>query len=197
MPQKNINYSANIFYMDWKDQQLSIPQIPGDTMSSLVMNAKDSHVYGGEFEIQAKPSNSLLLYGSIGTAITEFEDFEFSQLQTQTNLSGQKFPRTPNYSASAGLEYQFEGGYFIGGDINYNSSRISRSIFEGLERDDLASYTTLNFRIGYKTDEWTITAFANNLTDEEYFLYRYDTPKLQVGTLGLGRFFGLRASYNF
>ena len=197
MPQKNINYSANIFYMDWKDQQLSIPQIPGDTMSSLVMNAKDSHVYGGEFEIQAKPSNSLLLYASIGTAITEFEDFEFSQLQTQTNLSGQKFPRTPNYSASAGLEYQFEGGYFIGGDINYNSSRISRSIFEGLERDDLASYTTLNFRIGYKTDEWTITAFANNLTDEEYFLYRYDTPKLQVGTLGLGRFFGLRASYNF
>lgn len=197
MPQKNINYSANIFYMDWKDQQLSIPQIPGDTMSSLVMNAKDSHVYGGEFEIQAKPSNSLLLYASIGSAITEFEDFEFSQLQTQTNLSGQKFPRTPNYSASAGLEYQFEGGYFIGGDINYNSSRISRSIFEGLERDDLASYTTLNFRIGYKTDEWTITAFANNLTDEEYFLYRYDTPKLQVGTLGLGRFFGLRASYNF
>ena len=197
MPQKNINYSANIFYMDWKDQQLSIPQIPGDTMSSLVINAKDSHVYGGEFEIQAKPSNSLLLYASIGTAITEFEDFEFSQLQTQTNLSGQKFPRTPNYSASAGLEYQFEGGYFIGGDINYNSSRISRSIFEGLERDDLASYTTLNFRIGYKTDEWTITAFANNLTDEEYFLYRYDTPKLQVGTLGLGRFFGLRASYNF
>ena len=197
MPQKNINYSASIFYMDWKDQQLSIPQIPGDTMSSLVMNAKDSHVYGGEFEIQAKPSNSLLLYASIGTAITEFKDFEFSQLQTQTNLSGQKFPRTPNYSASAGLEYQFEGGYFIGGDINYNSSRISRSIFEGLERDDLASYTTLNFRIGYKTDEWTITAFANNLTDEEYFLYRYDTPKLQVGTLGLGRFFGLRASYNF
>ena len=197
MPQKNINYSANIFYMDWKDQQLSIPQIPGDTMSSLVMNAKNSHVYGGEFEIQAKPSNSLLLYASIGSAITEFEDFEFSQLQTQTNLSGQKFPRTPNYSASAGLEYQFEGGYFIGGDINYNSSRISRSIFEGLERDDLASYTTLNFRIGYKTDEWTITAFANNLTDEEYFLYRYDTPKLQVGTLGLGRFFGLRASYNF
>lgn len=197
MPQKNINYSASIFYMDWKDQQLSIPQIPGDTMSSLVMNAKDSHVYGGEFEIQAKPSNSLLLYASIGSAITEFEDFEFSQLQTQTNLSGQKFPRTPNYSASAGLEYQFEGGYFIGGDINYNSSRISRSIFEGLERDDLASYTTLNFRIGYKTDEWTITAFANNLTDEEYFLYRYDTPKLQVGTLGLGRFFGLRASYNF
>ena len=197
MPQKNINYSASIFYMDWRDQQLSIPQIPGDTMSSLVMNAKDSHVYGGEFEIQAKPSNSLLLYASIGSAITEFEDFEFSQLQTQTNLSGQKFPRTPNYSASAGLEYQFEGGYFIGGDINYNSSRISRSIFEGLERDDLASYTTLNFRIGYKTDEWTITAFANNLTDEEYFLYRYDTPKLQVGTLGLGRFFGLRASYNF
>ena len=66
MPQKNINYSANIFYMDWKDQQLSIPQIPGDTMSSLVINAKDSHVYGGEFEIQANPSNSLLLYASIG-----------------------------------------------------------------------------------------------------------------------------------
>ena len=38
---------------------------------------------------------------------------------------------------------------------------------------------------------------ANESEDEEYFLYRYDTRKLQVGTLGLGRFFGVRASYDF
>ena len=74
-----------------ENQQLSIPQIPGDTMSSLVMNAKALMYMGENLKSRAKPSNSLLLYGSIGTAITEFEDFEFSQLQTQTNLSGQNF----------------------------------------------------------------------------------------------------------
>ena len=197
LPNKSINYSANLFYMDWKDQQLTIPRIPSDLTSSVITNVKDSYVYGGELELISQPSKGLILFASIGAALTEFEEFEFNQIGTNNNLSGLKFPRTPNYSASAGIEYQFDSGLFLGGNVNYTSSRISRSIFEGLERDDLSAYTVVNFRVGYKRENWSITAFANNLTDEEYFLYRYDTPKLQVGTLGLGRFFGVRASYNF
>ena len=42
LPNKSINYSANLFYMDWKDQQLTIPRIPGDLTSSVVTNVKDS-----------------------------------------------------------------------------------------------------------------------------------------------------------
>ena len=118
--------------MDWKDQQLTIPRIPGDLTSSVVTNVKDSYVYGGELEILSQPSKGLILFASIGAALTEFEEFEFDQIGTNNNLSGLKFPRTPNYSASAGIEYQFDSGLFLGGNVNYTSSRISRSIFEGL-----------------------------------------------------------------
>ena len=36
LPNKSINYSANLFYMDWKDQQLTIPRIPSDLTSSVI-----------------------------------------------------------------------------------------------------------------------------------------------------------------
>ena len=95
------------------------------------------------------------------------------------------------------MDYQFDNGFFFGADLKYTSSAISRSVFEGLEKDELPRYTVANLRAGYRKDNRSITAFISNVTDEEYFLYRYDTPKLQVGTLGLERFCGLRASYRF
>ena len=82
LPNKSINYSANLFYMDWKDQQLTIPRIPGDLTSSVVTNVKDSYVYGGELEILSQPSEGLILFASIGAALTEFEEFEFDQIGT-------------------------------------------------------------------------------------------------------------------
>tara|TARA_B100001057_G_scaffold377384_1_gene382613 strand:- start:2104 stop:4182 length:2079 start_codon:yes stop_codon:yes gene_type:complete len=196
-PDKKINYSANLFYMDWKDQQLNIPQIPRDSSTAIISNVNDSQVYGGELEIQAQANENLTLFASLGAAVTEFEDFKLNQFRTETILSGEKFPRSPNFTAAVGFEHQFESGFFLGADMKYTSSRVSRSIFEGLERDDLPEYTILNLRLGYRQDDWSITAFASNLTNEEYFLYRYDTPKLQVGTIGLERYVGLRVTYNF
>ena len=196
-PDKKINYSANLFYMDWKDQQVNIPQIPGDSSTAIISNVNDSRVYGGELEIQAQANENLTLFASLGSAVTKFEDFKLNQFRTETILSGEKFPRSPNFTAAVGFEHQFESGFFLGADMKYTSSRVSRSIFEGLERDDLPEYTILNLRLGYRQDDWSITAFASNLTNEEYFLYRYDTPKLQVGTIGLERYVGLRVTYNF
>ena len=194
---KKIKYSANLFYMDWKDQQLNIPQIPRDSSTAIISNVNDSQVYGGELEIQAQANENLTLFASLGAAVTEFEDFKLNQFRTETILSGEKFPRSPNFTAAVGFEHQFESGFFLGADMKYTSSRVSRSIFEGLERDDLPEYTILNLRLGYRQDDWSITAFASNLTNEEYFLYRYNTPKLQVGTIGLERYVGLRVTYNF
>lgn len=196
-PDKKINYSANLFYMDWKNQQVNIPQISGDYSTAIISNVNDSQVYGGELEIQSQANENLRLFASLGAAVTEFEDFKLNQFRSETILSGEKFPRAPSFTAAAGFEYQFESGFFLGADMKYTSSRISRSIFEGLERDALPAYTIFNLRLGYRQDNWSITAFASNLTDEEYFLYRYDTPKLQVGTIGLERFVGLRVTYNF
>ncbi|MDB4721991.1 TonB-dependent receptor [Verrucomicrobiales bacterium] len=194
---KILKYSANLFYLDWQEQQISIAQIPGDISTALITNAEQSQVYGGELEIQATPTKRLSLFASVGIAITEFENFQFTQFRSTLDFSGEKFPHSPDYTAAVGIDYQFDNGFFFGADMKYTSSSISRSVFEGLEKDELPGYTVANLRAGYRKDNWSITAFISNATDEEYFLYRYDTPKLQVGTLGLERFCGLRASYTF
>jgi outer membrane receptor protein involved in Fe transport len=192
-----LKYSASLFYLDWQDQQVSIAQIPGDVSTALVTNAEESKIYGGELEIQATPTKGFSLFASLGAAITEFEDFQFTQFRSTLDFSGEKFPHSPNYTAAIGVDYKFDNGFFFGADMKYTSSAISRSVFEGLEKDELLGYTVVNLRAGYRKDNWSITAFVSNVTDEEYFLYRYDTPKLQVGTLGLERFCGLRVSYTF
>ena len=194
---KKLKYSANLFYLDWQDQQVSLAQIPGDISTALITNAEKSQIYGGELDIQATPTKRLSLFASLGVAITKFEDFQFPQFRSILDFSGEKFPYSPDYTAAVGMDYQFDNGFFFGADLKYTSSAISRSVFEGLEKDELPGYTVANLRAGYRKDNWSITAFISNVTDEEYFLYRYDTPKLQVGTLGLERFCGLRASYRF
>ena len=194
---KKIKYSANLFYLDWQDQQVSIAQIPGDISTALITNAEKSQIYGGELEIHAAPTKKLSLFASLGAAVTEFEDFQFTQFRSILDFSGEKFPHSPDYTAAVGIDYQFDNGFFFGADMKYTSSAISRSVFEGLVKDELPGYTVANLRAGYRKDNWSITAFISNITDEEYFLYRYDTPKLQVGTLGLERFCGLRVSYRF
>ena len=103
-PDKKINYSANLFYMDWKDQQVNIPQIPGDSSTAIISNVNDSQVYGGELEIQAQANENLTLFASIGSAVTEFEDFKLNQFRSATILSGEKFPRSPNFTAAVGFE---------------------------------------------------------------------------------------------
>ena len=137
------------------------------------------------------------MFASLGVAVTEFEDFQFTQFRSILDFSGEKFPHSPDYTAAVGIDYQFDNGFFFGADMKYTSSAISRSVFEGLVKDELPGYTVANLRAGYRKDNWSITAFISNVTDEEYFLYRYDTPKLQLGTLGLERFYGLRVSYRF
>ena len=192
-----IKYSANLFYLDWQDQQVSIAQIPGDISTALITNAEKSQIYGAELEIQAAPTKRFSLFASLGAAVTEFEDFQFTQFRSTLDFSGEKFPHSPDYTAAVGINYQLDNGFFFGADMKYTSSSISRSVFEGLVKDELPGYTVANLRAGYRKDNWSITAFISNVTDEEYFLYRYDTPKLQVGTLGLERFGGLRISYSF
>ncbi|MFL2484745.1 MAG: TonB-dependent receptor domain-containing protein [Verrucomicrobiales bacterium] len=111
-PDKKINYSANLFYMDWKDQQVNIPQIPGDSSTAIISNVNDSQVYGGELEIQAQANENLTLFASLGSAVTELEDFKLNQFRTETILSGEKFPRSPNFTAAVVLSINLKADFF-------------------------------------------------------------------------------------
>jgi outer membrane receptor protein involved in Fe transport len=185
-----VRLNANLFYLDWEDQQVNVPQIPGDFTSDIIVNAGKSHVSGGELELSWLPIAGLETFASVGLAKTEFDEFSYLQNGQSLDMAGEPFPQSPEWNAAFGADYQHGSGWFVGGDAKYTGTTRSRSQLEGGPKDDMPSYTVLNLRTGYASDYWKLTLWANNVTDEEYFLYRYAEPGFEVATVGRERVVG-------
>ncbi|WP_220811388.1 TonB-dependent receptor domain-containing protein [Pseudomonas paralcaligenes] len=192
-----LRLNANLFYLDWEDQQINVPQIPGNYTSDVVVNAGKSHVTGFEIELGYQPLAGLDTFASIGLAKTEFDEFEMVQGGTLLDLAGEPFPQAPEWTAALGADYQHRSGWFVGGDLKYTGTATSSSRLNGLEEDRLPAYTLLNLRTGYAGDQWRVTLWANNVTDEKYFLYRNDEPGSQSATVGRERVVGSTLDINF
>ncbi|MCY1383895.1 hypothetical protein D9M69_720660 [compost metagenome] len=85
----------------------------------------------------------------------------------------------------------------MGGDLKYTGTTTSRSLLEGLEKDRMPAYTVLNLRTGYAAEHWRLTFWANNATDEEYFLYRAEAPGSQIAAVGRERVIGSTLDLTF
>jgi outer membrane receptor protein involved in Fe transport len=192
-----VRLNANLFRLDWEDQQVNVPQVPGDFTSDVVVNAGESNVTGFEVELGLQPATGLDVFASVGLAKTEFEEFSFVQNGVALDLAGEPFPQAPEWTAALGADYQHGSGWFIGGDLKYTGTTTSRSQLEGAAKDRLPVYTLLNLRTGYAGDQWRVTLWANNVTDEEYVLYRYDEPGYQLATVGRERVVGSTLDINF
>jgi outer membrane receptor protein involved in Fe transport len=190
-------YAVNLFYMDWADQQINLPQVPGDFTSDIILNAGSSKVWGGEIDLRARPNDKAQLFASVGLAKTEFTDFQFVLFGSPVDLSGMEFPQAAKLMAVIGGDYDLGGGFSVGGDLKYTSSALSRSVLEGLPEDNLPSYWVANMNLGWKRDNWSVVVYVENLLDEEYLLYRYDDPDFQLATVGRGRTYGASVSWRY
>ncbi|MEM9174033.1 MAG: TonB-dependent receptor [Myxococcota bacterium] len=172
---RRLTINANVFYADWKDQQVTIPGDPNLIFSSRTENAGTSELYGVELSISAQPFESLEVWMALGLLKTEFKDFPFAlgddgledgdPATEFENLEGNAFPNAPAVNVSAGFNYAHEGGFYTNWNVAYADAAYSDvtnlSINEG---DD---YTLLNARIGFRLDFVDVSFFANNLADEE------------------------------
>ncbi|MNL80915.1 hypothetical protein D3C87_2078860 [compost metagenome] len=55
----------------------------------------------------------------------------------------------------------------------------------------------MNAQVGFKKDNWEVTAFAENLTDEKYFTIVDPDYSLPFGQAGKRRSFGLNIRAKF
>ena len=66
------------------------------------------------------------------------------------------------------------------------------------EKGDGSAYTTVNASIGYRSESWNVSAWVNNLTDEEtYRAGVLANGLIEVGIAAPPRHYGLTAAYNF
>ena len=84
-------------------------------------------------------------------------------------LTGENIPNVPKTQLSLGLDYTrpftTEWKARMAADVNYRGS-VDSYFASNQFNIPLASYTLVNLRLAVLNDQWTVTAFARNLTDK-------------------------------
>ncbi len=163
-----LTVNANLFYLDWEDQQISV-NLGGGQYDTEVVNAGNSKVKGFEFSADYTPDTNWSVYGSLGYAKTEFTDY----VTTQGTFDGRPFTDSPKWTGSLGATYRADSGIFANLNAVYTDDSIAQLVPNGEAGQELKneSHTLVNLRAGYEwQNEWDWGVYLNvqNLFDEEY-----------------------------
>ncbi len=171
--------NANAFYIDWKDQQVSV-QLSENSFDSETKNAGSSTVKGFEVEAFYQVTNEFELFASLGQAKTEFTDFVITiptnNAPTVYDLTGRSFADAPDWTANIGATYQADNGIFANINVNYadSSNADTNPYSRGQKKGDPefnlqnGARTLVNAKIGYDWETFGIYLIAKNLLDKEY-----------------------------
>jgi len=182
-----LSVAGNLFYQKWKDQQVET----GAGITSRIDNVGSSESYGAELELAYSASDELELFGSLGLLHTELGTFVVGT----DDYSGLPFPGAPELSLALGYTWQHGNGWFSSGTVSYVGKSTSR-LESGVQADTLDARVVVDMSAGYAWDNGAaLTFYANNLFDEEYFVY--ESPDRSQATLGDRREVGLRLDYRF
>ena len=179
--------SANIYYTDWKDQQVEIADENG---IGFVDNAASATILGFEASLEYQATRSLELWLAASFTDTEYREFDYQYvdwndglLKTQ-DLSGQQFPFAPEYKVTVGGSYSFNSGLRISTDVIHQDDSVTLVVDDPgmiFERPN-DSYTLVNLNADYPvTDSLLLSAYVKNLTDEEYITNNQGDDILDVG----------------
>ena len=188
-----------VFFQQRNDAQIKAsrivprPNTPGKFVD-YTSNAERAYSYGLEAQVQWKVSNAVQLYGSLGLLQTELKE-------SGAKFNGRDAAHAPEYQFAFGVNFDHGSGWFSGLDVEgkdefyYSDSHNASS----------ESYALFNARFGYELDNWTVTLWGKNLTNEEYGVRGFEfgnDPRNGYTTdefvqLGAPRMFGVTTQYAF
>ncbi|MET3528331.1 TonB-dependent receptor [Phenylobacterium koreense] len=164
-----LTVNANAYYVDWKDQQVSV-NLGTSLYDYQTENAGKSHLYGFELETNYQPSAAWGVYGSVGYSRTEFDDFQVMNGAASVDLSGSEFAFAPRWTVAIGGDYRWTNGLALNLNASYRSDMYGATgVTQGQTRID--ERILVNGKFGYNAEHWSLSVFANNVFDETYIQY--------------------------
>lgn len=161
-----LNVNANLFYTDWKDQQVQVPS-PNSVNPNdyLVENAGESHLYGLELEANYAVNRHWNINSGIGYSKTKIDDFTVNGV----DYSGKEFQFSRNWTVNLASSYRFDSGWFM--HVNVSHASQGASAFNN-DNTKLDAFTIVNAKVGYETERWDVYAYGNNLFNDKYTTQR-------------------------
>ena len=206
-PFRGVTANFTVFNTDIENYQAQVVNASVGVLRGYLANAEKVRVRGAEFDTTARLNRHVYFYVSgaynDGRYITftdappPLEDTGGPQVK---DISGSVLPGISKWATSAGAEYSNpttlfsrSGEFFSALDVSYRSSfSSSASASRYLVVD---GYSLLNARVGFRwSDGWTVSLWARNLLDKNYFELLSAAPGntgLYVGQPGDQRTFGV------
>ena len=154
----------------------------------VIENIDKSEITGQELGLSAIVNDNISLYASVSKI-----DSEILVNSARADSVGNAVPYHAEYTYNAGisLDYPMAGGRQFFAQIDFAvvgptwfhvmQTDNSRNTLFGapmvFDKTDRNEYTTVNLRVGVKSDNLTVTAFAKNLTDERYLAEVIPAPE--------------------
>lgn len=143
--------------------------VPAGTLNA-VETIDEIELQGFELEVNANPTDSLNISAGIG-----YIDAEITEFDAKPQQVGNTAPLVPDFTGSVsvthtadishifpvdGLQLVSNVGYEYRGPTEFNSANFAPTLRDGLN--------LLNLRVALETDQWTLSFWARNLTNELY-----------------------------
>jgi iron complex outermembrane receptor protein len=185
---KRLRLDADVFYMDWKDIQADysigqqLPNNGGVYFITGIANAAAARSYGFETEATALVMPGLTVGAGAGYDRAYYVTYHNAQtgVGTSGDLSGAALPNSPKWTLHADGEYTHKFSAAVSGftrlEWHYKGGIVpdQNSEFHTGFPWDVPAYDVWNLRAGITRENWSVTAFAENLLNKKYYTNAYE-----------------------
>lgn len=218
---KRLQLNAALFYTEIDDNQFFNFYAGPFGLLRVVSNIDEVTLQGFELDFQALAGRYFTLYGSYG-----YVDSEINKNKNRPYTEGNKVPNAPESTANLGtqfligvtstvdfiarLDWRYVGETWFHTVQDNNTTNFftdlsaiygpgygfGESNYKRTERD---AYDTLNLRLSLESESWLLSAWGNNITDEDYLAEVIPAPEFggSFNHQAQGRAYGVDFTYRF
>lgn len=161
---RRLTLNANAYYIDWRDQQVSVQLTPGSAYDTQVVNAGKSQLYGFELELSGRPTRALNLYAGLGYAHSKFEKFNITVGTLNQGAEGNAFAVAPNWTVTGGATWQHPSGLFANLNANFRDAYYQSTTLQPFK--DIAGRTQVNAKLGWQGKHFGAYVIASNIFND-------------------------------
>ena len=181
-----LSTNAAVFYIDWDDLQLNVPN-PAVPAQFYISNVGGAVSKGVEVELGARAAPGIDLFTAIGYTHARFGAGSSS---SGVDVEGNKIPNTPDYTASAGVQYSRAFGRAT---VLGRADAVFYGSFQYNDQNSLGqdAYSLVNLRLGVTGGFLVGELLVRNAFDTRYvplaFPYPSFAPSGFIGEMGAPR----------
>ncbi len=182
-----LTFDTSMFYLDWKNVQQAVRfQYLNPTTGVLqningIDNAASAHSYGADASAAFRLNDNIVVGAHGGYLKAVYDEYKNALIDgLLIDASGKRMINAPKWTLGGDIEYRrplndkIEG--YARAEWNYRSEILSSFFALRYETFPFISpgYNTANIRVGLETDRLRLSAFVENVTDENYYSNAYE-----------------------